>query len=719
MLSPSLILPRPPIPSSKPLQIRFLSLCNFVVLTSFFVAATFWTYFVTSREQASLPGLTETSLTSGKTWKCGLTIATRPRLFQAGEVSVEGDGRFSPVSTTHVNVLVGTLAKHLESVQFLQVRGEEKHGRFSGLTVLWDGEQDGEERVSRAGGSPARWITSQPTSNSKQKKKLLCSYHVFLRVDTHSENVETAHLEFSRDSLTATLTASPDWYNGKTVAQAAAIANALTKTWFRNLGTEDIARNWGEDGQYVLQFLHLLNNKDVVERNVAERGETTRLAGTSSGERGSEVSDNDPANELAEQQHDLFHFVLPWLQQYLLPALNVLFDFEVETQQLLLTDDSQLFSNKRKKNITRMQIQRHFLREASGWLTDGVSQSGSKLPSIKRFASYTPVSNNTRIVNEDGEESNAFAVSSWGLFVLAPLGETNIAERRVSATAQLTVSKWAEHLRSSLSLSSAEDSGVMVRSGAREISCAFEASSGTFDSSPGPSRVSSDQHMGPSTEEVTMEDISSRLEQGKAFAERSLGEGGIERKNLQVQTLFTTPIALWELTLLSRAFLDLYADQIRKRIEQLRELGASSWAPIEMPPATIRQINLAASLFEEAVAAVSGKTVSGKTVSGKSAENSPTLQKKFDPRGSRQTVTRSLHLLRQSLFLVNEAAFSESLLAQHYFSLEYKAAVFLPVTLPALVPLFALFKLLCARRASARAPGKNRHPLLRREKKED
>lgn len=57
MLRPSLTIPRSPSADSRALQIRFLSLWNYTVLTSIFVFLVFYFYFVTSREQARLPQL--------------------------------------------------------------------------------------------------------------------------------------------------------------------------------------------------------------------------------------------------------------------------------------------------------------------------------------------------------------------------------------------------------------------------------------------------------------------------------------------------------------------------------------------------------------------------------------------------------------------------------------------------------------------------------------
>ena len=137
---------------------------------------------------------------------------------------------------------------------------------------------------------------------------------------------------------------------------------------------------------------------------------------------------------------------------------------------------------------------------------------------------------------------------------------------------------------------------------------------------------------------------------------------------LQNEAHEPAPISAWELVLLARAYSQIYTKQIRDLVEELRELGAGAWSSVEMPMSLLRQINLAVSVFHDA----------------------------FEPGNS---IRQELELLRQSLFLVQEAAFSDQLLAQSYFSLEYKAAVFLPVVLPAIVPLLGLVKLALARRA--------------------
>lgn len=48
--------------------------------------------------------------------------------------------------------------------------------------------------------------------------------------------------------------------------------------------------------------------------------------------------------------------------------------------------------------------------------------------------------------------------------------------------------------------------------------------------------------------------------------------------------------------------------------------------------------------------------------------------------------------LREATFLVLEAANSEAMMAQQYFSLEFKAAVYLPVLIPAALPLIGVFQ---------------------------
>lgn len=56
----------------------------------------------------------------------------------------------------------------------------------------------------------------------------------------------------------------------------------------------------------------------------------------------------------------------------------------------------------------------------------------------------------------------------------------------------------------------------------------------------------------------------------------------------------------------------------------------------------------------------------------------------------RDGLASCLSAARKALFIAQEAQFAEALLPTLYFSLEFKTAVYLPVLLPTLVPIFGL-----------------------------
>ena len=185
-----------------------------------------------------------------------------------------------------------------------------------------------------------------------------------------------------RDDLKGILAAPAEWFNGSTKGQAGLIAQALSETWFAKLDVDELGRRWGESGQYVLQFLHLAENFGGEDINPALVGGAAPTVKSS-----------------------FFPVALPWLEQRLFPLLHYLFDFEVETQSLLLVE-TELF---KKKKVKTLNIQRHFLREASLWHTDGMGKEAAhKLPQLKKYGAYTPTATPSskvpKVVDDTGVE---------------------------------------------------------------------------------------------------------------------------------------------------------------------------------------------------------------------------------------------------------------------------------------------------------------------------
>ncbi len=137
--------------------------------------------------------------------------------------------------------------------------------------------------------------------------------------------------------------------------------------------------------------------------------------------------------------------------------------------------------------------------------------------------------------------------------------------------------------------------------------------------------------------------------------------------------------AKWESHILARVYAKMFLHEIRNTLDTLRELlNGNGWTSIEMPDSVVENLRKGVAKLEKhrrgsaAVAASSGKPSKGGLLPGNMAS--------------------VLHDLRQSLFMIQEGSHSELLQSDAFFPLEFKAAVYFPVLLPAVMPLIGIMR---------------------------
>lgn len=134
----------------------------------------------------------------------------------------------------------------------------------------------------------------------------------------------------------------------------------------------------------------------------------------------------------------------------------------------------------------------------------------------------------------------------------------------------------------------------------------------------------------------------------------------------------TYTFARWEVLKLARAFRRIHFNRSLEAIESIHGLLQNNlFTQLEVPPAVVAKIELALAKLN-ASAAVCGRN------------------DKYNSSNNNGSIVSCLRLTRQGLFLALEAMHDDSMLTQLYFSLEFKAAIYMPILLPCILPLLTM-----------------------------
>lgn len=300
----------------------------------------------------------------------------------------------------------------------------------------------------------------------------------------------------------------------------------------------------------------------------------------------------------------------------------MLFDFEVDSQVVHsspLGKEDGSSTEGRPTLVSAATLRADFLRHASEWPGDSVTQGNRWLPPLVRLVAYRP-SSPLRVTDDWGQPQRSFAVQGWGIVAVVDgshaegaCPEDPLADPLPATEAQRAASVWVSHLRSWLAL---PPDGPL----------APEASNGL---------------------------------------------------DLAVARPLRSGVAVWELRPVARAIHELFLQRAAETLERMLEL-------IDSLPDVIVREEVGKLAFEAVAAARRALLVAA------------------------EEPAAALRDARHALALALTTSHDDTVVAQTYFSWEFKAAVYLPLTLPFLLPItvsaFREFKSWKKRRAKAREP---------------
>ncbi|CAD7932182.1 unnamed protein product [Amoebophrya sp. A120] len=499
-----------------------------------------------------------------------------------------------------------------------------------------------------------------------------------LQIDPEETTLATFTLP-SKAQLAQVLPAKPQAATSSSTTTPEDIAlkllQALQQLWFAPFEkTKDrLVKFWGQDPYYVLQLLFLKGKEDnfVLPPN-EERDDTIVEGGTPLQVPHTEAAFTDKSDgavsSLIEQ---LFH-------HFFVQPLSLLFELDVETQKVSEVD------------FHKLSNEGSFLREASSWTAEVVSRGVHKLPHLKRLATTAVDDGVFAVDGDDGEQAGGteqegvvedknqaqalevrarrdnsatttelddkkarmFSVAGWGVLAM-------------TEDLDATFTVWARYLRKSLGLASVRKPFGHYYNNSRNKAA---------DSGAG---VSSG-----STSEVAFSKVIIQLVDDDGPSKPP--EGTANNKDPATSSLpLNTFLADHELLALARACREIYVQRIQEQVKNANEFS-------NVLPEDVMQKLVLAGKKMELLLARRITTTSGRREHDGKMNYSTSRTSPFDVTSS--SWSEELQLLRQILFLLDEAVHDEKMVPQLYFSLEFTTAVYLPVVLPALVPLLTLLK---------------------------
>eukprot|EP00405_Crypthecodinium_cohnii_P016079 CAMPEP_0206444438 /NCGR_PEP_ID=MMETSP0324_2-20121206/14911_1 /ASSEMBLY_ACC=CAM_ASM_000836 /TAXON_ID=2866 /ORGANISM="Crypthecodinium cohnii, Strain Seligo" /LENGTH=683 /DNA_ID=CAMNT_0053912459 /DNA_START=28 /DNA_END=2079 /DNA_ORIENTATION=- len=335
-----------------------------------------------------------------------------------------------------------------------------------------------------------------------------------------------------------------------------------------------------------------------------------------------------------------------YLQRFL-QRLRLFAEIELDSQVVQcgsLSGSSNTSSN--NKILDAATLRAEFLRRAGEWPPDSVTKDSRWLPPLLRFVAFkSSAAASVRVVDDSGKLQRSFAVQGWG--VISVVNADGVKHPCATNTNTTSTSSEGGDV--------AEEDAEFLNScqEAEVVSAWISSMRSWLGLSP----------QGPS------------LESAAAAAAAAAAGGG----SLVVRAVAPSidGISTWEMLPI---YSEIYNHFLARAVETLQNLGAliESLPDVAVPTQTGDLVNKAVESAEEclrlaAVAATAGTPSS--------------------PKQPPITIAALLSAARSTLQLALAASHDDSVVAETYFSWEFKYAVYLPIGLPFAVPiLFAVFR---------------------------
>jgi len=332
----------------------------------------------------------------------------------------------------------------------------------------------------------------------------------------------------------------------------------------------------------------------------------------------------------------------PYLRGFL-DRLHVLFDFELDSQVVQcgsLAGSGGSGTASAPAIVDEAMLRNDFLSRAGEWPGDTVTRGTLWMPPHARFVAFRPT-RPLRVVDAQERTQRSFAVQGWGAVAITDATDETqgivkescgdgIANFLSDGEAQHVASSWVSHLRSWLAL----PPDAPIVQGSSDVCSSSSSGQASF-------------------------------EEGEEGAGLALAAARPHRNG----------IADWELLAVAEAVHGIFLRRTAETLENIRAL-------VDGLPDLVVSADIG-EMVEEAAKAATQAVSMASSASG-SAVTTGTA-----PDAEAEVLAQALRSARRALSLALTASHDDTVVAQTFFSTEFKYAVYLPLFLPIFMPIMA------------------------------